>query len=105
MPKNITNDYNEPDELSETDNDDNHNLTLKQINFIKNDNCVNFMINIMKIMKRHKLDIDDINTIIDDYKINENKKQAKNEARRLKKCDSSKISNCSSKSTRRVQIK
>ena len=34
-----------------TDTDNSFNLTLKQINFIRNDNTIEFMNNIMKIMK------------------------------------------------------
>ena len=59
-----------------TDNDNSFNLNLKQINFIRNDNNIEFMNNLMKIMKTYKLEVDDFKKIIEDYQHNgKNKKE------------------------------
>ena len=63
------------------DNGGSFNLNLKQINFIRNDNNIEFMNNIMKIMKIYKLEVDDFKKIIEDYQKNEIKKQERNELR------------------------
>ena len=71
----------EPD----SENEKKFNLSIKQLNFIQNDNNIKFMNNIIKLMKQYKLEVEDINNIIDKYIQNELKKQERNEARRLKK--------------------
>ena len=74
------------DDLIEPDTDDEKkfNLSIKQLQFIQNDDNVKFINNIMKIMKKYKLEVEDINNIIQRHIINE-EKQDRNEARRLKK--------------------
>ena len=47
----------EPD----TDDDKKFNLSLKQLQFIQQDNNVKFMNNIIKSMKQYKLEVEDIN--------------------------------------------
>ena len=69
----------------ESENEKKFNLSIKQLNFIQNDNNIKFMNNIIKLMKQYKLEVEDINNIIDKYIQNELKKQERNEARRLKK--------------------
>ena len=71
----------EPD----SENEKRFNLSIKQLNFIQNDNNIKFMNNIIKLTKQYKLEVEDINNIIDKYIQNELKKQERNEARRLKK--------------------
>ena len=61
------------------------NLSIKQLSFIQNDNNVNFMNNIMKLMKRYKLEVEDVNNIVEKHIQSEIKKQERNEARRLQK--------------------
>ena len=60
-------------------------LSIKQLQFIQNDNNVKYMNNIIKLMKQYKLEVEDVNNIIEKHIQNELKKQEKNEARRLKK--------------------
>ena len=71
----------EPD----SENEKKFNLSIKQLNFIQNDNNIKFMNNIIKLMKQYKLETQDINNIVEKHIQNEFKKQEKNEARRLKK--------------------
>ena len=71
----------EPD----SENEKKFNLSIKQLNFIQNDNNIKFMNNIIKLTKQYKLEVEDINNIIDKYIQNELKKQERNEARKLKK--------------------
>ena len=75
------------DDLIEPDseNEKKFNLSIKQLNFIQNDNNIKFMNNIIKLTKQYKLEVEDINNIIDKYIQNELKKQERNEARKLKK--------------------
>ena len=83
----------EPD----SENEKKFNLSIKQLNFIQNDDNITYMNNIIKIMKKHKLETQDINNIVEKHIQNEFKKQEKNEARRLKK-QQEKIDNNDSKS-------
>ena len=71
----------EPD----TENEKKFNLSIKQLNFIQNDDNIKYMNDIIKLMKKYKLEVEDINNIIDKYIQNELKKQERNEARKLKK--------------------
>ena len=71
----------EPD----TDEEKTFNLSIKQLTFIQQDNNVKFMNNIMKLMKQHKLQIDDIYNILEKHAHNERVRLEKNENRRLKK--------------------
>ena len=76
MPKTMVHgihDLTEPN----TDNDKSFHLNLKQINLIRNGNNIEFMNNLMKVMKTYKLEVDDFKKIIEDYQKNEmnNKKQ------------------------------
>ena len=75
------------EDIIEPNTDDNKkfNLSLKQLQFIQNDNNLKFVNEIMKTMKRYKYEIEDINNILDKHNQNELKKQEKNEARRIKK--------------------
>ena len=70
----------EPD----TDDDKKFNLSLKQLQFIQQDNNVKFMNNIIKSMKQYKLEVEDINNILEKYVHNEQNRIDRNEARRLK---------------------
>ena len=71
----------EPD----TDEEKTFNLSIKQLAFIQQDNNVKFMNNIMKLMKQYKLQVEDINNILEKHVHNERVRLDKNEARRLKK--------------------
>ena len=71
----------EPD----TDDDKTFNLSIKQVKFIQQDNNVKFMNNIIKLMKHYKLQVEDINNILEKHAHNEQIRLDKNEARRLKK--------------------
>ena len=82
----------EPD----TDDEKKFNLSVKQLQFIQNDDNVKFVNNIIKIMKKYKLEVEDINNIIERHIINEVNKQDRNEARRLKKQQEKKHNNDSS---------
>ena len=75
------------DDLIEPDseNEKKFNLSIKQLNFIQNDDNIKYMNNIIKLTKQYKLEVEDINNIIDKYIQNEFKKQERNEARKLKK--------------------
>lgn len=84
MPRRVApdiHDFIEP----ETNDEKKFDLNLKQLNFIRDDNNITFMKNIMKVMKTYNLEVHDINTIIEDYHKNEIKKQERNEARRIKR--------------------
>ena len=83
------------DDLIEPDseNEKKFNLSIKQLNFIQNDNNIKFMNNIIKLTKQYKLEVEDINNIIDKYIQNELKKQERNEARKLKKQQEKNINN------------
>ena len=70
MPKTMIHDINDLTEPN-TDNDNSFSLNLKQINFIRNDNKIEFMNNIMKIMKTYKLEVDDFKNIFEDYQNDE----------------------------------
>ncbi len=76
MPKTMIHDIQDLTEPN-IDNGGSFNLNLKQINFIRNDNNIEFMNHIMKIMKTYKLEVHDFNKIIEDYQTNEikNKKE------------------------------
>ena len=80
MSKSIE-DYIEPD----TDDAKKFNLSVKQLQFIQNDSNIKFVNGILKTMKKYKLEIEDINNILDKHIENEAKKQERNEARRLKR--------------------
>ena len=84
MPKTVIHDIQDLTEPN-IDNGGSFNLNLKQINFIRNDNNIEFMNNIMKIMKIYKLEVDDFKKIIEDYQKNEIKKQERNELRKSKR--------------------
>ena len=71
----------EPD----TDDDKTFNLSIKQLKFIQQDNNVKFMNNIIKLMKHYKLQVEDINNILEKHLHNEQNRMDRNEARRLKK--------------------
>ena len=71
----------EPD----TDDEKRFNLSIKQLNFIQKDNNVKFMTNIMKSMNKYKLEMNDINDIIEKHIQNEQKRIERNETRRIKK--------------------
>ena len=88
----------EPD----SENEKKFNLSIKQLNFIQNDNNIKFMNSIIKLMKQYKLEVEDINNIIDKYIQNELKKQERNEARKLKK-QQEKINNNDSNSEDDIQ--
>ena len=92
MPKTMMHDIHDLTEPN-TDNDNSFNLNLKQINFIRNDNNIEFMNNLMKIMKTYKLEVDDVKNIIEDYQKNEIQKQERNELRKLKRNDQKKTNN------------
>ena len=79
----------EPD----SENEKKFNLSIKQLNFIQNDDNIKYMNNIIKLMKQYKLEVEDINNIIDKYIQNELKKQERNEARKLKKQQEKNINN------------
>ena len=51
----------EPD----TENEKKFNLSIKQLNFIQNDDNIKYMDNIIKIMKKHKLETQDTNNIVE----------------------------------------
>ena len=92
MPKQIIrdiHDFIEPD--TDTDNANAFNLNLKQINFIRNDNNIHVINNVMKLMKTYNLQTDDLKKSIEDYQKNEIKKQERNELRRLKRNDQKNI--------------
>ena len=61
----------EPD----TDDEKRFNLSIKQLSFIQNDNNIKFMNNIMKLMKQYKLEVEDVNNIIEKHVQSEIKKQ------------------------------
>ena len=72
----------EPDDA---DDDKKFNLSIKQLQFIQHDNNVKLMNNIIKLMKYYKLQVEDINNILEKHVHNEQIRLDKNEARRLKK--------------------
>ena len=88
----------EPD----TDDEKKFNLSIKQLQFIQNDDNIKYMNNIIKLTKQYKLEVEDINNIIDKYIQNEFKKQERNEARKLKK-QQEKINNNDSNSEDDIQ--
>ena len=71
----------EPD----SENEKKFNLSIKQLNFIQNDDNIKYMNSIIKLIKTYKLEIQDVNNIVEKHIQNELKKQEKNETRRLKK--------------------
>ena len=71
----------EPD----TDDEKRFNLSIKQLSFIQNDNNIKFMNNIMKLMKQYKLEVEDVNNIIEKHVQTEEKRLQRNETRRLQK--------------------
>ena len=71
----------EPD----TENEKKFNLSIKQLNFIQNDDNIKYMNSIIKLIKTYKLEIQDVNNIVEKHIQNELKKQERNEARKLKK--------------------
>ena len=79
----------EPD----SENEKKFNLSIKQLNFIQNDDNIKHMNSIIKLMKQYKLEVEDFNNIIDKYIQNELKKQERNEARKLKKQQEKNINN------------
>ena len=83
------------EDLIEPDNENEKkfNLSIKQLQFIQNDDNIKYMNNIIKLMKQYKLEVEDINNIIDKYIQNELKKQERNEARKLKKQQEKNINN------------
>ena len=42
-------------------------MSIKQLSFIQNDNNVKFMNNIMKLMKWYKLEVEDVNNIVEKH--------------------------------------
>ena len=68
-----------------SENEEKFNLSVKQLQFIQNDNNVKLINNIMQSMKKYKLEIDDINNIVEKHLINEQKRIERNEARKIKK--------------------
>lgn len=68
-----------------TDDETRFNLSIKQLQFIQNDSNIKFINNIMKSMKKYKLEIGDVNNIIEQHVQNERKRIERNENRRLKK--------------------
>ena len=82
-------DFIEPD----TDDKKKFNLSIKQLQFIQNDNNIKFVNEIMKTMKKYKFEIEDVNNIIEKHITNEEKKQERNETRRLKKQQETNINN------------
>lgn len=83
MPKSAIK-VNGVEDLTEpSDNDDTFKLNLAQLNFIKNNDNINFMNEIRKLMKKYDLDLSKIAEIIEDYKEKEAKRIERNEARRL----------------------
>ena len=72
----------EPDDA---DDDKKFNLSIKQLQFIQHDNNVKLMNNIIKLMKYYKLQVEDVNNILEKHVHNEQIRLDKNEARRLKK--------------------
>ena len=75
------------DDLIEPDseNEKKFNLSIKQLNFIQNDDNIKYMNSIIKLIKTYKLEIQDVNNIVEKHIQNELKKQERNEARKLKK--------------------
>ena len=71
----------EPD----TENEKKFNLSIKQLNFIQNDDNIKYMNSIIKLIKTYKLEIQDVNNIVEKHIQNELKKQERNEARKVKK--------------------
>ena len=71
----------EPD----SENEKKFNLSIKQLNFIQNDDNIKYMNSIIKLIKTYKLEIQDVNNIVEKHIQNELKKQERNEARKLKK--------------------
>ena len=71
----------EPD----SENEKKFNLSIKQLNFIQNDNNIKHMNSITKLMRTYKLEIEDVSNIVEKHFVNELKKQERNEARKLKK--------------------
>ena len=69
----------EPD----TDDDKRFNLSIKQLNFIQKDDNVKLMTNIMKSMKKYKLEMNDINDVIEKHIQNEQKRIERTETRRI----------------------
>ena len=69
----------------ESENEKKFNLSIKQLNFIQNDDNIKYMNNMIKIMKKYKLETQDVNNIVEKHIQNELKKQERNEARKLKK--------------------
>lgn len=68
-----------------TDDETRFNLSIKQLQFIQNESNIKFINNIMKSTKKYKLEIGDINNIIEQHIQNEQKRMERNETRRLKK--------------------
>lgn len=68
-----------------TDDETRFNLSIKQLQFIQNESNIKFINNIMKSMKKYKLEIGDVNNIIEQHIQNEQKRMERNETRRLKK--------------------
>ena len=68
----------------DADDDKKFNLSIKQLQFIQHDNNVKLMNNIIKLMKYYKLEVEDVNNILEKHVHNEQLRLDKNEARRLK---------------------
>ena len=79
----------EPD----SENEKKFNLSIKQLNFIQNDDNIKYMNSIIKLIKTYKLEIQDVNNIVEKHIQNELKKQERNEARKLKKQQEKNINN------------
>ena len=73
------------EDLIEPDDDTKFNLSLKQLQFIQNDNNIKIMSSIMKTMKKYKFEIEDINNILDKHIQSETKRIERNEARKSQK--------------------
>ena len=71
----------EPD----SDYDRKFNLSIKQLQFIQNDGNIKHMDYIIKLMKKYKLELEDVINIVEKHIQTEMKKQERNEARRLQK--------------------
>ena len=81
------------EDLIEPNTNEKFNLSIKQLQFIQNDNNLKFINEIMKTMKRYKFEIEDINNLLNKHIQNELKKQERNEARKLKKQQEKNINN------------
>ena len=66
-----------------TDDDTTFSFSLKPLQFIYNVNYMKIMINNMKTMTMYKLEVDDINDILDKHFQSETRRTERNETRKI----------------------